>query len=303
MSRVSVVIVNFNTCEALRACLGSIEAHHEVIVVDNASHDGSVEMVQAEFPSARLLVNSMNRGFGAANNQGRKIATRSIVLYLNSDARATQGAIDALVDSLVEFPKAVTLGGRLLNSDGSLQNSSANELTLWAVFCEQFFLERLFPSSRLLSPYWNTSRLAQSSTPSKSAQVMGACLMTPSTAEFDEDYFLYCEDTDLCKRLSAFGEIYYVPAAIFYHDLGASSKASRWLSVARYNRGKELYFRKHHGKTASVLCWIINRKGALLRMLFWSFVALLKPEFMVKAQLFLKVLFAPLEGPPRPDKP
>ncbi len=270
-SPVSVVVVSFNTKEKLRRCLAAIEPAHEVIVVDNGSQDGSADRVAEEFPHVRLVRNAANLGFGAANNQGSALATRTNTLFLNSDAYAEPGAIDRLALEM-ERDGVVAAGGRLLNPDGSLQNSSSNALTLWAVFCEQTWLEKLFPHSRLFSPYWNSWRFEHAA---DVEQVMGACLMVRTRAAgFDERFFLYVEDTDLCHRLRKLGRIRYVPEARFTHDLG-SSTAVRWLAVARYNRGKELYFLLHHGRGASACCFLLNRLGAALRLAVWGLATLL----------------------------
>lgn len=113
---------------------------------------------------------------------------------------------------------------------------------------------------------------------------------------FDERFFLYCEDTELCKRVSARGEIWYVPPAEFGHDLGASSEESRWRAVAFYNRGKELYFEIHHGKFAALICFSLNRCGALLRLGIWAIATLatlgLHSRFRLRVALFARVLFA-----------
>ena len=291
-SRVSVVVVSFNTIEKLRRCLSCIEAEHEVIVVDNGSGDGSAEMVKAEYPSARLIENSGNVGFGAANNQGMELARREFVLFLNSDCYAEPGAIQRLSEHL-DY-ETVAVGGRLLNPDGSLQDSAAADLTLWAVFCEQTYLEKLFRNSKLFSPYWLTRRLP-SDKASQVPQVMGACLMIKPVEQFDERYFLYCEDTELCKRLSRHGRILYVPEARFTHELGSSSPGpTRWLSVARYNRGKELYFSIHRGRLATVLCWIMNRKGAAWRLLIYSIASIGSKSARPRFALWWKVLTAPV---------
>jgi len=245
-----------------------------MIVVDNASVDGSAEMVRKEFPAVKLIANSSNLGFGAANNIGSRSASGDLVLFLNSDAYADPGAIDRVTDVL-EDPGVVAAGGKLLNPDRSLQLSTANELTLWAVICEQTYLEKLFPNSNVFSPYWTTRRLAQIDSPSQTPQVMGACLMVRAEDGhpielFDERYFLYCEDTDLCRRLARHGEILYVPQAEFVHDLGSSSSKDPAVGIIRYNRGKELYFRIHHGRTAAGTCLLINRFGAELRIVAWA---------------------------------
>ena len=138
MSRVCVIIVSFNTRDLLRKCLGSIEDHHDIVVVDNASGDGSISMVELEFPRAKLIRNDSNVGFGAANNQGLALSKSKYVLYLNSDAEATAGAIDHLADLLDSDDTIMAAGGQLLNPDGTIQLSTANELTLWSVLFEQF---------------------------------------------------------------------------------------------------------------------------------------------------------------------
>jgi N-acetylglucosaminyl-diphospho-decaprenol L-rhamnosyltransferase len=299
---VSVVIVSYNTREQLRRCLQAVGDGDEAVVVDNASEDGSPEMVREEFPLVRLIENDSNVGFGAANNQGMDLAQGELVLLLNSDAYAAPGAIARLAEEF-RNPDVIAAGGRLLNPDGSLQESCANQLTLWAVFCEQTFLERLFPASRLLSPYWTSRRLDVTS---PVEQVMGACLMLRPVERFDERFFLYCEDTELCRRLRRHGKILYVPEAEFTHELGASGSDGRWRSVAFYNRGKELYFAINHGRGAALACWLLNRLGALLRFGFWGIASLLTLFLFTparrRAELFLRVLAAPLRGPRVPPR-
>lgn len=307
-SGVSVVVVSYNTREKLRRCLSCIEPEHEVIVVDNASSDGSADMVRADFPHVRLIENRQNVGFGAANNQGMAVASGELVLFLNSDCYAEPGAITELSRSFdIErwgLPKdyacnPVAAGGRLNNPDGTLQESVAGELTLFAVFLEQTYLERFAGRFR----YWRTDSTlyeqdaSPSQAPRKVDQVMGACLMIRPLEKFDERFFLYCEDTDLCKRLSRHGDIVYNGQAIFTHELGSSSTGSgRWLSVARYNRGKELYFSIHHGSFAMAVCWLLDRFGAFLRLCVYTIAGVLtlfvRPGPRAKIVLWWKVLTA-----------
>lgn len=284
----SVIIVSYNTREQLRKCLGCIEPHHEVIVVDNASADGSVEMVTEEFPHVNLIASPTNLGFGGGNNLGLKAATGKIALFLNSDAYAFPGAIDLLAETM-EDSAVVGAGGKLLNVDGSLQNSTAQKLTLWHVFGEQFFIN---------TGYWTTPYLSATSAVKETPQVMGACFMVKRLPrgdflDFDERYFLYCEDTDYAKRLSTAGRILYVPSAQFTHELGASSRRSPWLGVIRYNAGKELYFRLHHGWVWEFFCLLLNRLGALLRLTIWAIIGLVQPAKREKVGLFWRVLTAP----------
>ena len=298
--KISVIIVSFNTQAKLRRCLQCIEPHHEIVVVDNASIDGSAEMVSTDFPYVKLIANDRNLGFGSANNQGCSLATGDLVLFLNSDAYADPGAIDALAQVFAD-EDVVAAGGKLLNPDRSLQLSTANRLTLWAVLCEQTYLEKVFPSSGFFSPYWTTLRLAESAHPSPTPQVMGACLMVRADHGkpielFDERYFLYCEDTDLCRRLTALGTILYVPAATFVHDLGSSSTKDPALGIIRYNRGKELYFRIHHGVAARTTCLVLNRMGALLRLSAWLVKLTLSGYRSTKAKSQVRSFWKVLQG-------
>ena len=307
VSRLSVIVVSYNTRDLLGRCLESLGEADEVVVVDNASADGSAEMVASLFPSVRLVRNSENRGFGAANNQGLDLVAGDLVLFLNSDAMARPGALRGLVSVMDAHADVVACGGRLESADGRLQESCANGLTLWALFCEQTYLEKLFPRSRLFSPYWVSSRLLSAQRELHDVeQVMGACLMVrpekSSSGElhhnferFDERFFLYCEDTELCRRLRRRGRIVWVPGAVFEHALGASSQA-RWEAVARYNRGKELYFLIHFGRTTAVVAFLIDRAGAFARLLVWSLASVVTLFFVrtvrERAWMWVRVLFA-----------
>lgn len=281
--------MSYNTRELTLACIASLHDAGEIIVVDNNSQDGSAEAIAEQYAEVHLIRNERNLGFGAANNQGLDHATQPMVLYINSDARATPGALAELMAALNQ-PGIAAVGGGLEHPDGRPQPSAARALTLWAVFCEQWGLEPL----GLAKPYWVRNRVRQ-----RVNQVMGACLMTKSRKRFDEDFFLYCEDTELCKRISEEGEIWYVPEARFFHELGASSASTRARSISFYNRGKELYFRKHHGPFASFLCWKFNRQGAFLRLIGAGVLCIATintvPRFRARAITFWKVLFAPID--------
>ena len=271
---VTVVVVSYNTREALQRCLAALRGI-AIVVVDNGSEDDSARMVRQEFPSVELIETGENLGFARANNVGAARATTPLVLFLNSDAYADPGAVERLAAAF-EDETVVAAGGRLRNPDGSLQDSVAGRLTLRAVLLEQTLLERLFGG------YWKTRSLPNDRS-SEVEQVMGACLMMRRDLEpWDERFFLYCEDTDLCRRLRGRGRILYDPEAGFEHELGASSRREPWRGIARYNRGKELYFRIHHGIAQSYACLVLDRFGALLRIV-------LKPR---QAATFWRVLTA-----------
>lgn len=304
--RISVILVNYNTkaltIRAIKELL--IQTVHEIIVVDNASQDGTGDAIKSEFPTVTLIENEINKGFGAANNQGLAVMSGDLAFLLNSDAFPLPNAVQILA-TVFSNEKIIAAGGKLVNPDNSLQESACSNLTLWAVLCEQLLLEKAFKNSQLFSPYWQSKRLQQLGPgPHHVAQVMGACLMFRPKEVFDERFFLYCEDTELCVRLAKHGSIVYFPEAAFQHDLGASSHTNKWAAVARYNRGKELFFNIHKGSLSALLCWILNRLGALLRLFIWViptvFTLGLHAKFRNQTILWIKVLFAGFNGPPLP---
>jgi N-acetylglucosaminyl-diphospho-decaprenol L-rhamnosyltransferase len=291
--RVSVIIVSYNTASHTLNLLAALQSHpvHETIVIDNASTDETSSFIKRNHPNVILVQNRQNRGFGAANNQGLDRMTGDLALLLNSDCIPEPNAINTLVQEFQD-PDVIAAGGQLLNPDGTHQPSACNNLTLWAVICEQLLLEKLLPNSSVFNPYWISRKIIDKSNhPAPVSQVMGACLMLRPKERFDERFFLYCEDTELCRRLKDHGQILYIPEAKFVHALGASSTQNRWWSIAMYNRGKELYFRIHHSPIHQVICLIINRVGGLLRFL-------IKPR---QAKQWLQVLAAPLAGPKLPS--
>lgn len=296
--KVSVIIVSYNTREKLRRCLLAVEHHHEVIVVDNNSKDGSPEMVETDFAHVHLIRSPLNLGFGKANNVGMEHAKGKLVLFLNSDCYPDPGSIDQVARAF-DDKAVIAAGGRLLNPDGSLQESVAGRLTLWAVFTEQFYIDSLL---RVVAPnlaYWRTNQAYDRANPYTDVdQVMGACLMVRPVERFNERFFLYCEDTELCYRLRRSGRIVYVPRAVFVHELGSSSVGvERWRSVARYNRGKELFFEIHDGTFAALICRMLNRCGAFLRLIAWSLAWPFLPRYRQLPKLFWRVLTCPKTGP------
>lgn len=206
----TVVILSWNTRELLEKCLRSILCPGpalalETIVVDNASQDDSRQMVTALFPGVRLLVNKKNLGFGAGNNAAIPAATGRYVLFLNSDTTVTPGALDAMVRYADEHPEIGVLGPKLLNADGTLQYSCRRYPNLGTGFFRNTPLGRLFPNNRFTTDYllsdWDHA------SPRDVDWVSGAALMIrrpllEQLLGFDEEYYFYCEDVDLCWRVN-----------------------------------------------------------------------------------------------------
>lgn len=277
LDAVSVVIVSYDTRDALRDCLKSLPAGVRALVVDNASPDGSGAMVRAEFPHVALAQSYVNRGFGRAANSALEYCETEFALILNADIQIREGSIECLVDFMHAHPQAVACGGKLVGRFGSLQYSCADRLTLRAVLFEQLGLDKLFRKNPLFGRYWMSTWDHSEDRPVE--QIMGACLMLRRAGDtfplFDPRFFLYCEDTELCYRLRKRGEIWYVHGAVFSHALGASGKGKRWQMVSLYNRGKELFFLIHQRWLSAFTCRALNLIGATLRLplkprVFWE---------------------------------
>jgi N-acetylglucosaminyl-diphospho-decaprenol L-rhamnosyltransferase len=258
MVDLSVVIVSWNVRDLLRQCLGTLADSHplslEVIVVDNASADDSVDMLRAEFPTVRLIANSDNRGFPAANNQGIAVAQGRYVLLLNSDTEVVGGALATMIAFADAQPDVGVVGPQLLNPDGSVQ-SSRRRLPTWATaFFESTWLQPYAPR-RLLERYYVLDQ------PDHAILdvdwVKGAALMARREAIeqvglLDEGFFMYSEELDWCRRFREAGwRVVYLPTAQITHHEGKSSEQVLPARHIYFQTSKVRYFRKYHGRLAA----------------------------------------------------
>jgi GT2 family glycosyltransferase len=253
---VEVVVPTWNTREITCECLESLAREPNrcsgVVVVDNASSDGTAAMVADRFPRARFVRNDANLGFAAAANRGVRETHAPYVLVLNSDARLEPDALETLCRVLDEDDQVGLVGCEILDPDGSFQASHAPFPTLLGE------LLILSGAGRLLYGRWYPSRA-----PSRDAAVVtadyvsGACLLIRRAAfdavgGFDESFFLYAEEVDLCRRLHDAGwKVAHAPGAKVRHRGGASS--ARAQREAALYRGRVLYFRKHQGAAATAV--------------------------------------------------
>ena len=253
---VSVVIVNWNTRRLLGCCLQSILTTGEglvgeVIVVDNGSTDDSVAMVRERFPSVRLVENAGNEGFARANNRGVELARGDLVLLLNTDAFLAPGALRAMTELAESKPNAGLVGAQLRNPDGTFQASYTAFPTLWQ---ELLILSGL---GRALWRPWYPSHGPDEGAPRVVDYVEGACMLVRRSAYrhaggFDEGYFMYAEDVDLCRTLRDAGwEVWYQPAAVVTHLGGGSSLQRKPEREGDLYRSRVRYFRKHYGDAAA----------------------------------------------------
>ena len=250
----SIFVVSYNTRELTRRCLHSIlEAgigvESEILLVDNASADGSAEMVEREFPWVRLLRSDVNLGFAAGNNLARQAARGERFLLLNPDTRVQRGAIDRLLEFSIAHPEAGITGGRTLNDDGSLDPwSCRGRPTPWSMLCQATGLTTAFRMHPLFDPSglgpWQRDSVREVDV------VVGCFLMITrelwdELGGFDPAFFMYGEETDLCLRARArgFRPMFTPDAAIVHH--GAASEPSEPHKLVRLFEAHVTLFRKH----------------------------------------------------------
>lgn len=268
-AKVAVVVVSYNTRDDLVRCLRSLANPTlpiETVVVDNASTDGSATAAREALPSAAVLENAENLGFAAACNRGWRASAAPCVLFLNSDAEVTPGAIETLAGVLDVRPDVGIVGPRTVGENGRIQVSTGADLTPWSEWSQR----RLVRGVREGRP--ESVREAESGHGREHEPfwVSGSCLLARRSAlqavgGFDEDFFLYEEDVDLCARVRAAGwRVVFTPAATVLHRLGRSMEKSAERARLEYHRSHLRYYRKHRGLLpATVLRVLLGARGAL----------------------------------------
>ncbi len=265
-----VVIVAYRSRDCLSAALAALARHAalpiDVVVVDNASGDGSLDALRREHPGARVVANERNAGFAVACNQGWRAATAPLVLFLNPDAEVRPGAVAAMAAPFEARADVGVVGPRTTNPDGTVQISTGADLSL--------LTERR--QRRLVRGVASRQRRALARADALHARehepdwVSGSCLMIrraclEAVGGFDEGFFLYEEDADLCRRVRAAGwRVLFTPAAEVVHQLGRSMESDRHRARFEYDRSHLRYYRKHDGRLAvAVLRGLFFGRGAV----------------------------------------
>ncbi len=264
---VSVIIVNYNTIGVLEKCLEnlfSLETSLQVIVVDNASSDGSAEMVRTKFPPAALLPLTENRGLAYGYNRGLEKATGQYILLLGSDAFPEKGTIAGLVRFLEENTSVGLATGRLVLRDGHLDwDAHRGFPTPWKAFTHFSGLEKLFPSSRLFGGYflgWEDLDKPHEIDLCISHFMLIRKIVIETVGHFDEEFFVYGEDVDFCYRVKQAGwKIMYLPAWPVTHwkgvsvglrketqDVTKASPETRLRMTQETSRVMQVFYRKHY---------------------------------------------------------
>lgn len=278
---VAAILVNYNAGQELRRALQSIAdevagRRWEAVVVDNASSDGSGAIAEEFAPDVRLLRNVHNAGFARGVNQGIAATTAPTVLVMNPDCRLVAGALTALQDALQMHPECAIVGPRILDPDGSLQGSARGDPDMFTgLFGRTTLLRRVLPELPVSRRNVVSSEAIRNGKVSVSVDwLSGACMLVRRAAfekahGFDERYFLYWEDADLCRRLRGLGyHVRYVPGATAIHRVGHSSKRVRQSATRAFHESAYLYYSTHVARGAlhpkrllarallSARCWV-----------------------------------------------
>jgi len=274
----SIIVVNWNSVDYLRACLASVyqtvrEIEFEIIVVDNASGDGCEAMLQREYPEARLIAATRNLGFARANNVGSLHSQGDVLLFLNPDTVVIGDALEKMFRWLQEHPSVGALGACLLNTDGSVQQSCVQPFpTLVNQFVDAHLLRHWFPRWKL----WGTWPLLDPEHPAAEFEVdaiSGACFMVrravfESVGRFTEEYFMYSDDLDLSYKVrhAGYSVVCLSDCFVTHHGGGSLSHRDRSFAGVQYRLAMAQFFRRTRGPLCSAIYRTLVGTAALLRL-------------------------------------
>ena len=272
--KLSIIIVSWNVCQDIINCLDSIYGCHaskpfEVIVIDNASSDGSTQEIRKKFPKVTCVANDKNYGFAGANNQGIKLAKGEYLLFLNPDTIMHSGASDYLVNFMDSTKDVGACGPKLLNEDGSLQRSVRQFPSYRGALYRFTFLNhfKIFKNNYrnwLMKEFDHKNQRDVD-------QLMGAALLVRKSiidkiGGFDENFFMYYEEVDLCYRIKQYGQrIVFLPQVCITHLGGRSSQQIPAAKRIMMLRSLLEYFRKNHRTGISFLFNCIFKTGIIIR--------------------------------------
>jgi GT2 family glycosyltransferase len=305
----SVVIVSWNTreltLEALASFLPARDPQLEVIVVDNASSDGSADAIEASFPEVHVIRNDRNTGFAGGVNLGLRAARHRLILLLNPDTRVIGDVLARLVEYADAHPEAGILGPRILDENGALQASKFRFPSLLNQLLAATYLYQLFPRSR----FFNRERMGGSTRhEAERVDAVSGCAflvrreLLDRVGMLDEAFFMYSEEVDLCYRAAQAGfEVHYAPVGEIVHLGGASSRLTSLRSFLDYRRSLLRFFWKHHGPAATQATRVLLLLFLVVRLPFWSIRARTgpdRPEAAAQAALYragVRFLLRPLD--------
>lgn len=283
----SIIIVNYNVKEFLQNLIHSIEKASlnlttEIIIIDNASDDGSVEFIREKFPQINLIANKTNLGFGKANNIGLKQAKGKYILLINPDTIVAEDTFEKMIQFFESNDNVGLAGCKILNPDGTLQLACRRSFPgPWTSFTKVTGLSTLFPKSKIFARY-NLTYLDENQTYEVDA-ISGSFMMMKrevyeKVGGFDEQFFMYGEDLDLCYRIQKAGyKVFYVHSTQIIHYKGESAKRSSFDETKVFYNAMHLFVKKH--LSSSFLVGLILRSAIAVRS-FIAFIAARKLIFL-----------------------
>ena len=282
--KLSIILINHNGKADLRECLLSLEKNgpsssHEIIVVDNNSSDGSQALLRESFPQVKLISCQENLGFSRANNLGIENSRGEYLLFLNPDTLIYPEALEVLLRELQGEPRAGGVGPAMLQGENRYQVSFGQKRNFFSEFIQKF----------IQNPYY---RLLLKSTQKKreTGWLSGACLLLRKKAVldvrgFDENFFLFFEDIDLCFRLRENGwKLFFVPEARIFHQGGASTRALKLGSRFHYRKSQVYFYRKHDSSLNQCLlrCYLTSHFSFVL---LWGYLRN-SPDLEIRKEFF-----------------
>ena len=293
-----IIIVSFNTEELLKNCLKSLtnclikeklEEKTQITVVDNNSQDNSIKMVRTLFPEVKIIANRNNTGFAKANNQAIRESKAEFIFLLNSDTVVHNNAVSELLKSLREGKSAMAAGPKLINPDGSLQQSFGFAPDFFKVLFWMFFLDDIPFLTKIIKPY-HASRKEWYASSHKVDWVTGAALIfkkdvVTKVGLLDENIFMYGEEVEWCYRIrKTGGEIIFNPDATIMH-LGGGSQKDKGNSIIR-EFASIVYFYEKHRKTLLFPIRLVLKIGALLRLILFGIIGGKSSKISLYAKAF-----------------
>ncbi|MCK5566643.1 MAG: glycosyltransferase family 2 protein [Actinomycetia bacterium] len=265
IKELSIIIVSYNSLGYLRECLDSIYSHppgkdFDIVVVDNASYDGTNGYIRKNHSDVILITNKKNKGFAAANNQAIKTTDSKYILLINSDCEVYEDSINKLTDYIDKNPRVAVAGPKIINSDGSVQYSCRRFPSFFGAAAHTV-LTHIYPANPISRKYMMAD--VSRDEPFSVDWVSGSCMIIrreslKETGPLDENYFMYVEDIDICYRIWQNGwEVYYMPHSEILHHIGGSSRRTsrRALVRASYRMQKSVFyfFWKNYRKSIKIL--------------------------------------------------
>lgn len=293
---VSIIIVSFNNFQLLKNCVSSLQnftygINFEIIIVDNNSSEGKIEDVISENSKLKIIKNKTNEGFAKANNKAIEYANGKYILFLNNDTEFIEDTINIILNFVPKIEKDFIIGCRLLNKDGSNQVSIVDFTNLLNLFGESFFLYKLFPKSKLFNRnHLNYKKISQ---PIEVDYVKGAFLfcsgnLVKQLGGFDERFYFYSEEADLCYRAKKNGfHVIFYPGTSIVHLGNATAINNLWFFFKNQKTAKIQLFQKHFHGLKYFLAVCIYHAGILIRIPIYLFHGVLTLDlFLIKKSYY-----------------